>query len=158
MFCEALEALGGKAVLEDKIVIALGPFTASELRDKGIAPTRAPEDFGGIASLIGNLSGLSGRFLYPCSDQAPFQKRIDAMKEIGIDLSPNVFYENRPTCPAALPAEPYDRVLFTSPSTVSRYFESFPSERAAARTWLAIGPATEQALEDLDLDAIRIDR
>jgi uroporphyrinogen-III synthase len=51
-----------------------------------------------------------------------------------------------------LPRLPFERVLFTSTSTVKAYFENYPDERSARRAWLAVGPSTLAALEQLGLD------
>ena len=67
---------------------------------------------------------------------------------------PSVHYTNRETMRRELPSSPFDRVLFTSPSTVRAYFRCYPEERAGCRLWLAIGPSTLSALHDLNLSAL----
>jgi hypothetical protein len=42
-----------------------------------------------------------------------------------------------------LPRLPFDRVLFTSTTTVQAYFRRYPLELEQARTWLAVGPPPE---------------
>jgi uroporphyrinogen-III synthase len=64
-----------------------------------------------------------------------------------------VFYENRETAPRELPRLPFDRVLFTSTTTVQTYFRRYPLERERKRTWLAVGPSTLKALQELGLEA-----
>ena len=63
------------------------------------------------------------------------------------------FYRNEPLPKRALPRLPFSRVLFTSSSTVERYFQNFPDELKASRTWLAVGPSTLKSLEELGLEA-----
>ena len=49
-----------------------------------------------------------------------------------------------------LPKLPFDRVIFTSSTTVRAYFENFPEERTASRTWIAVGTSTLDQLNALD--------
>jgi len=94
-----------------------------------------------------------GRYLYPCSDAAPQQERADFLSPHGVNLVPRVFYGNRATAYRELPRTPFSRVLFTSSSTVRVYFDNYPEEREAKRTWVAVGPSTLKALEQLGLPA-----
>ncbi len=140
--------------LSNKMLLAIGPATADELRQRGLLVEVAADDFGGVASLAKKLgSKLSGRFLYPCSDAAPQPDRIAALRECGIELLPIIFYENRERPRAELPKRAFTRVLFTSPSTVRAYFTQHPEEQRRDRTWLAVGPSTQRAIEALGLRA-----
>jgi uroporphyrinogen-III synthase len=113
----------------------------------------AADNLGGVRALALKLGvPFTGRYLYPCSDAAPQAERMASLREHGIELAPVVFYENRETPVCELPRLPFDRVLFTSTSTVQAYFRRYPLELERARTWLAVGPSTLKALQDVNLD------
>jgi uroporphyrinogen-III synthase len=124
----------------------------------GIRADGAADDLGGVQSLSKKLTGgFTGRFLYPCSDLSPQQTRIASLASHGIELVPVNFYRNEPVATRPLPRLMFTRVLFTSSSTVDRYFRDYPAELRASRTWLAVGPSTLRSLEALGLDADVID-
>lgn len=153
-FMEAVLAEGDVRKLGRLAVLAVGPATADELLKHGLRADIAADDLGGVQSLAPKLKDAQhGRYLYPCSDLSPRADRIEALRVCGIDLVPQVFYRNQPAPARPLPRVPFSRVLFTSTSTVERYFRDFPDEKKAARTWLAVGPSTLRALEALGLDA-----
>lgn len=158
-FMEAVLRDGDARSLAGKTILAVGPATADELAHFGIRADGAADDLGGVQSLSNELTpDHRGRFLYPCSDLSPQPDRIAALRAHGIELVPSVFYRNEPLSSRPLPAQPFTRVLFTSSSTVDRYFGEYPDERKAARTWLAVGPSTLRTLEALGLEADVIDR
>lgn len=135
-------------------LLAVGPSTADALKRLGLEADAAPSDFGGIASLVRQVGAArAGRYLYPCSTEAPARRRAGELEAAGIFLDTCVFYENRPYNPGPLPNAPFARVLFTSTSAVRGYFAAYPGERAAARSWLALGPPTRDALTALGLKA-----
>ncbi len=153
-FMEALLASGDARRLAGKKLLAVGPATAEALRGHGLRADAAAATLGGVRALGEQLTrDFHGDYLYPCSDAAPRADRAAALRRSGIALRPLVFYRNvrLPTRP--LPRLPFSRVLFTSSSTVKAYFEGHPEEGKAARRWLAVGPATAEALEALGLPA-----
>lgn len=151
-FIEALMAWKDIRALQGKKVLSVGPMTERGLMQVGLRPDASPDNFGGIQALGEELgTDFKGRYFYPCSDAAPLEKRIQHVREHGIDLQPKVFYTNRPIDYAQLPRLNFDRVLFTSSSTVSSYFERFPEEKAATRSWLAVGTSTLKTIHDLGL-------
>ena len=151
-FLEALLETGDTRELHGRRLLAVGPATAEALRHAGLRADAAPRDFGGVASLARDIgSGFAGRYLYPCSDASPTADRVAGLKSAGIELRPHVFYRNLPVTHERLPGLPFSRVLFTSGSTVRAYFNAFPAERAAARTWLAVGPSTLAVLASMGL-------
>lgn len=153
-FLEALLQDGDVRALHGKLVLAVGPATEQELRQHGLRADGAADNLGGVQSLAGRLTPeFIGRFLYPCSDASPQADRIASLRAHGIELVPSVFYENREMPPRDLPRLPFNRVLFTSTSTVHAYFRHHPGERSATRTWLAVGPSTLKALQELNLQA-----
>jgi len=153
-FMEAVLQNGDARSLAGKTILAVGPATADELSQFGIRADGAANDLGGVQSLSRELTvDCRGRFLYPCSDLSPQGDRVAALKAHGIELVPSVFYRNEPLPARPLPRLPFSRVLFTSSSTVERYFKEYPGELKAARTWLAVGPSTLRTLEKLGLEA-----
>lgn len=153
-FMEAVLRNGDARSLAGKLLLAVGPATADELTHFGLRADCAADDLAGVQSLAGKLTtDFKGRFMYPCSDQSPQATRIEALRAHGIELVPSVFYRNEPTPHRPLPRVPYTRVLFTSTSTVNRYFADFPAELHAKRDWLAVGPSTLKALESRGLEA-----
>ncbi len=156
-FMEALLARADARALNGKRLLAVGPATENELRGYGLRADGAADTLGGVRRLTERLAGdCAGRYLYPCSDAAPQQQRMDALRAHGIELAPRVFYRNVRAPARPLPRLPFSRVLFTSTTTVRAYFEQHPEERAAEREWLAVGPSTLEALEALDLTATTI--
>lgn len=153
-FMEAVLVDGDARSLVGKTILAVGPATADELLHFGIRADGAADDLGGVQSLSEKLTlEYTGRFLYPCSDLSPQGRRIAALSAHGIALVPANFYLNEPMPSRPLPRLPFTRVLFTSSSTVDRYFQDFPAELNAARSWLAVGPSTLRSLEALGLEA-----
>ena len=155
---EALMRDGDVRALAGKTLLAVGPATAAELARHGLRADGAADNLHGVRQLREQLpAGFAGRYLYPCSDAAPQQERADALRGNGIELAPAVCYDNITCAAAALPRQPFGRVLFTSSSTVRAYFAAYPGEREAQRAWLAVGPSTARALEELNLEAEVID-
>lgn len=149
---EALFQFGDARLLAGKKLLAVGPATAQELATVGLKADAAPNNFGGATALAGELGdAYTGRYLYPCSSAAPVETRIAAMQAAGIELVPQVFYDNESIQQERLPRLPFPRVLFTSGSTVRAYFEQFPEEREAGRRWIAVGTSTLKVLEELGL-------
>jgi len=152
-FMEALLVDGDTRDLGGKKLLAVGPATENELHHYGLRADGAADNLGGVRALARKLGvPFTGRYLYPCSDAAPQAERMASLREHGIELAPVVFYENRETPVCELPRLPFDRVLFTSTSTVQAYFRRYPLELERARTWLAVGPSTLKALQDVNLD------
>jgi siroheme synthase/uroporphyrinogen-III synthase len=134
--------------LQGKLLLAVGPATADELRATGLRADLAAESLGGMQALAEKISPeYRGAYLYPCSDAAPIEKRAALLKAVGVILDPCVFYQNRRMAGKPLPRLRFDRVLFTSASTVQAYFENYSKETVADRTWLAVGPSTLRAIE-----------
>lgn len=134
-------------------LLAVGPTTARELAAHGLRADLAAASLGGVRDLVQQVTeAMRGRYFYPCSDAAPVGARQATMRPYGIELVAEEFYCNQPTPVRPLPAQPFARVLFTSGSTVKVYFERYPDEKRAERTWLAVGPSTAEALEALGLE------
>jgi uroporphyrinogen III methyltransferase / synthase len=153
-FVQALMAWKDVRALSGKVLLAVGPATAEELANSGLRADETADGLAGVRSLAGKIRAeWAGTFLYPCSDAAPVHEREERLKSHGVSLSPCIFYVNRRMPIRNLPSRPFSRVLFTSGSTVRTYFENYAQERHEARTWLAVGPSTLEALEALGLEA-----
>ena len=147
-FMEALLEICDSRVLYGKQLLAVGPATAKELKQVGLRVDLACDSYRGIRELTGQIQQEhQGRYLYPCSDASPQEIRLAALRSVGIDLVPAVFYRNRELRVKHLPSHPFHRVLFTSSSTVHAYFRNYPNEKQSERTWLAVGPSTLEALQ-----------
>jgi len=145
---EAILEWGDLRCLQGKLLLAVGPATADELRATGLRADLAAESLGGMQALADKiLPEFRGTFLYPCSDAAPVEKRAALLKDVGVTLDPCVFYRNERVGGKPLPRLQFERVLFTSASTVLTYFENYPEEAGSSRTWLAVGPSTLRAIE-----------
>lgn len=153
-FMEALLTVADARTLASKRVLAVGPSTEAELRQYGLRADGAVDSYGGVRVLAAQASAdMAGTYLYPCSNVAPRRQRVETLGKAGIKAVAECFYENRTVPYRALPATPFNRVLFTSSSTVRAYFELYPDEQRTQRTWLAVGPSTAEALERIGLTA-----
>ena len=151
-FVEALFHAADARRLRGKALLAAGPATAEELERMGLHADAVAEGWEGLASLAARLdASLRGAYFYPCSAATPAGDRARLLARAGVTAAPHVFYETEANRPGPLPPAPFDRVLFTSPSTVESYFRFNPGERATPRRWLAIGPSTRRALEAMGL-------
>jgi uroporphyrinogen III methyltransferase / synthase len=151
---EALMQIGDVRLLNGKRLLAVGPSTQEELHAAGLRADAAAPNLGGIESLVKELApDERGTYLYPCSNESPKSERTSRMREFGIELVPVEFYRNQPTEKRPLPRLEFSRVLFTSSSTVQTYFDRYPEEAKANRTWIAVGPSTLKALQKRGLTA-----
>lgn len=129
----------------DKKVIAIGEKTAFALRRKGIDPLIAPfSTQEGIIELVKTIP--RGCFFYPKSQRARktlqtfFRKKT--IPFFALDLYETISWKKGP-----LPnLQSYDKVFFTSPSTVRGFFDAFGFLPEREKT-LAIGPITREALD-----------
>lgn len=151
---EALMDFGDIRLLHGKRLLAVGPSTQEELAAVGLRADASADNLGGIESLAGKLGEADrGLYLYPCSNESPKSERTARLRNFGIELIPAEFYRNQPTTVQPLPRLEFDRVLFTSGSTVNTYFERYPEEGHTHRTWLAVGPSTLKVLNAKGLPA-----
>ena len=149
-FMEALLQEKDARALHDKIILAVGPATEKELASYGLRADGAATSLHGVRALADKITpAFHGKFLYPCSDASPIEDRIRTLADKGIELCPEIFYQNQQTKLSSYPRLPVARVLFTSSTTVRAYFEAYPSEINKQRTWLSVGPSTSEALEKI---------
>lgn len=151
---EALMHWDDIRLLHGKKLLAVGPSTQEELAAAGLKSDAAASNLGGIESLVQHLGESDrGQYLYPCSNESPKDTRVKRMRDFGIELVPVEFYANQPTAKRPLPRLEFNRVLFTSSSTVNTYFSMYPDERNAAREWIAVGPSTLKTLSEMGLSS-----
>ncbi|WFB36061.1 hydroxymethylbilane synthase [Kiritimatiellota bacterium B12222] len=143
---EALLHFGDARALAGKKILAVGPLTAKTLAEYGLKADAVPAGFGGAAALAQNPHLTPGRYAYLCSNASPVATRQQAFEGTGIELDPHIFYENHQVPTTQLPELDFERVLFTSSSTVHAYFTQFPEEKNHPRQWLAVGTSTLEAL------------
>lgn len=158
-FMETVLADGDARTLAGKTLLAVGPATAAELAGFGLRADAAVDHYGGLSALVAERPDVpAGRYLYPCSSVAPTADRRHTLRAVGIEAVPETFYDNTPVPRRPLPDRPFGRVLFTSTSTVTIYFEHYPEEIEQPRHWLSVGPSTTRALDALGLDSQEISR
>lgn len=146
-FVDALFHGPGLEAMDGRRLLAVGPATAEDLERLGWRADAVAPGYGGLSGLLAGGACPPGRCFYPCSDAAPLAERAAQLRTAGIEPVPWVFYRTRARTPGSLPSHPFDRVLFASLSGVDAYFTAYPDERAAARTWLAVGASTLAALQ-----------
>ena len=152
-FMEALLETSDARRLAGQKLLTVGPSTEAELRRYGLRADASVDSYGGVRALTERATEeVAGNYLYPCSSVSPKAERIKTLRAVHIHARPECFYENRTIPYRALPTTPFERVLFTSASTVRAYFDLYPKELESPRTWLAVGPSTAEALERLGLD------
>ncbi len=153
---EALLQFSDVRALAGKKILAVGPLTAKTLAEYGIKADAVPEGFGGAAALASHPDLTPGVYGYLCSSASPVADRKKAFAGTGIELDSQVYYENANTPHETLPELDFQRVLFTSSSTVRAYFKKFPEEKTVNRDWLAVGTSTRKALESFNLKGLII--
>lgn len=129
---------------KNKIYLCVGEATAKRVEGFGAQVSHIAEEAHG-EGVIEMLHRLKwGRILYPHSAQAR-SLLPDYLKERGI---PFALYDTIP-CVSTLPdLNPFDRLVFTSPSTVE-VFASLCKSLPPQEKCEAIGPITKKALEKL---------
>lgn len=151
VFADAVFHGPGPEILEGRRMLAVGPSTAEAMERLCLRADATGTGFDGLSGLAGALPAGGGSALfYPCSGAAPAGERVETLRRAGLRLRPHVFYENRTNTPGPLPTG-FDRVLFTSPSTVAAFFSCYPEQVSSPFRWLAIGPSTLVALRERGL-------
>lgn len=129
----------GFASCEQKAVIAIGPATASLLRNPLIAPFATQE---GVIALLETLELSEAYFLLPRSSRAR-PLLTEYLQRRGVGFLALDLYQTIPHNPGPLPA--FDEIVFTSPSTVEAFLQlhgCIPRDKKIT----AIGPVTKNAL------------
>jgi len=129
---------------EGKQLIAVGSATAALLPYAATVAEEATAE--GVVATIEALKLKNPLFFWPRSALArPVVS--DYLRRAGHPFREAVFYDTLPQRPAPLPdLEQFDKILFTSPSTVEAFFNL--AEKIPETVVLeAIGPVTERALQ-----------
>ncbi len=154
---QALLEQGDIRGLAGKKLLAVGPATRKELTQYGLHADAFVDGYGGLQALTAQLhDDWRGTYLYPCSSVAPLDRRRETLQQAGLKVIAETFYDNQPAPFRPLPDRPFDRVLFTSTSTVRAYFDNYPEEVKKQRVWLSVGPSTTRALQELNLNVEEI--
>lgn len=136
---EATGRLTGRAV-------SIGPATSAALREHGVADIAevTPHTGQGVITFFGTVP--PARILFPRSDLAP-QRIPDALRTMGHTVETVTAYLNRPVPrPRRVSLRHIRRVVFTSPSTVDRFFQLYGALPQGVEA-VAIGPTTRAYLE-----------
>ncbi|MCB9658611.1 MAG: uroporphyrinogen-III C-methyltransferase [Sandaracinaceae bacterium] len=154
-------------------VLAIGPKTADELRERGVNPEFVPDDStaeGVLAALDGVLHA-GARVLLPRAEVAR-EVLPDTLRSAGVLVDVVTAYQtlgpDAATCGALRAAlsdaededgvPPVDTIAFTSSSTVRNLMDALTAEgldartTLASRTLLSIGPITSATLRSVGLE------
>lgn len=144
LFCEYAEK--GQQALAEKIFLSIGDATATLLRKRGLVTHIAPQATGeGIIELL-KIVPKPGHVFYPHSALArPLIKNY--LKQQGIPFTAVDLYDASPRHTELPDLDSFDKIIFTSPSTVAAFFSS-TAQMPPREKCISIGPITAQALED----------
>src|SRR3989338_663296 len=129
--------------VKDKTLIAIGKTTAKELAEFGLRATKVPEDESaeGIIKMADKSLLKGKRFLIPRSNLA--QNRIaEAFGKWGARVDAVTAYRNVKAKAKKVDFDQIDEIVFTSPSTVRNFFETYHSIPEGVNV-KAIGPVTK---------------
>jgi len=123
-------------------IIAVGKATAAACNATHVAKQESAE---GIIDILETLDLTEAHIFWPHSSLSR-PLITDYLQKKGVRFDAPILYDTYPHRPyAPPPLEPFDEILFTSPSTVSAFqaiFGDFPSDTL----FIPIGPVTENAL------------
>lgn len=146
LFFKALLQFGiSKEALFDKNIIVVGKSTAEVVTDHGahVSYCASEETSEGIVDMLKTLNLAEAHFLWPCSELSR-EVIPNFLKQNGTSVCQVVLYTTLSNVSKELPE--VDELVFTSPSTVDAFLESFK-----AIPWdkkiTAIGPITEARLQ-----------
>lgn len=148
IFMDALHFYGySKRCLQGKEYLVIGSSTASALKKIGISHMHLAkkETQEGVMDLLDLLDLENAYIFYPRSSRArptlSYYLRVRQLRHQICDL-----YDTKAASLSELPVlNEFDEVVFTSPSTVEAFFESF-SVIPPSLKLTAIGPITEESL------------
>lgn len=137
------------AQLQKKLFAVIGEATYNTLLKHGFNATimAEVETARGLLEVLKKKTTLNAkRVLFPRSALPnPFLK--SALENLGASVDEVVVYQNIKPAKKDLPALEIDKVMFTSPSTVSNFLEDY---QAIPKSWkiIAKGPVTQEALKE----------
>jgi uroporphyrinogen-III synthase len=156
----AVNAFYSQAIGQDEqwtflAVATVGPATAQAVRQFGIHPRYVAPEFDADSAaqdFARQYAGRSCRCLWPCGNLASPTLKT-RLEQAGMQVTPLKVYETRerrilPEREAALLAQPYDLLIFTSPSAV-RAYSALQKQSSALGRIACIGPRTAHAARQL---------
>lgn len=138
-----------------KEIIAVGPKTRSRLEANGIDVSLMPRKYSsyGIVELLSKMDVRDKRILIPRSAAANSYLK-DELERLGMIVHEVRFYNAKPNKIDKEEIKDIDCIIFTSASNVHAFFENIDDIDASV---IAIGPFTDQALKEHNIDAIVAD-
>ncbi|MCH1430750.1 MAG: hypothetical protein GWP59_00725 [Chlamydiales bacterium] len=145
------EELSNHKQLEKKAFIAIGEATNASLKKQGFSHAALPDEStqeGVIQWIEENISPRSkGRIFWPCSTKA--RKNLSQYcKKRSLELFQWPLYS---TCLLRVRSKPdlekFERVIFTSPTTVEAFCLNYGLNKLLSVSWEAIGPVTQSYIE-----------
>ncbi len=128
-------------------VVSIGQTTTAALYEAGIEQVEQVEKDNSYGVIDWFASQPRGRILFPRSAIA-LPIITDKLQQIGFEVHPLTAYHNRmPACPVSVNLNDFDRIVFTSPSTVSHFvtlYGALPTDKEL----VARGPITQQAINN----------
>lgn len=148
------EALGGRRVA------AIGPSTADELREAGVAVEVVPEAYRAerLVEAMADVVRLEGSTVLLARAEEARAALPRGLREHGARVDEVTAYRTGPAEPdiaglrSRLAADEVDWLTFTASSTVRNYVRLMGTERGSARV-AAIGPVTAGTARELGLGA-----
>ncbi len=128
-------------------VVSIGKATTAELQLAGISNVEQVDQDNSYGVIEWFCKQPCGKILFPRSDLA-LPIIINGLREKGFDVHPIIAYVNRmPANPDKVIIDDFERIIFTSPSTVNNFvslYGSLPLDKEL----VARGPVTQQAINN----------
>lgn len=143
-FFERLHRRGDTRIFGGTRVAAVGPATATILREHGIEADLVPDAFTGDAMAAAVGPG-TGRILVPRPSGAP-EDVVEQLRSAGWEVDAPETYRTTRLTPVEALAGPFDAVTFASPSAVEGFVAATVADRGSFRV-VCIGPSTAREAE-----------
>ena len=148
IFMKYASKAGFSHLLREKTYLSVGQATTKLLHERGISAIHtAEEECGeGVVQLLEGLSLENTHLFFPHSSQSR-TLITDYLTQRKIKTTTVDLYDTHP-CAVTLPdLQEFDKIVFTSSSTVHAFF-ALTSESPPPEKCLAIGPVTQQTLNN----------
>lgn len=142
--------------LKEKTVYAVGERTALRLSEAGFDPQYPSErqDGTAVAKMISSDMPDGGVLWHFCAkDKRPEAKEI--LKETGVEYHSITTYSTILLGNAGIPEEPFDAIVFYSPSAVKAFIQNGITLDADIMV-VSIGNTTAQALKDAGIEKVTV--
>jgi len=151
-FMAILQGKGGEALAADFKGLnwaVIGAQTASALREYGVSAqiVSEVETSQGLLVELKNVYDLKGKKIFFPRSSLPNPYLKDELTKLGAEVAELAVYENRKAKPQPVSWEGISKILFSSPSTVKNFLESYG---VIPDDWqiLSRGPLTHRALKE----------